>query len=168
MLKKYKKQLISILILLLFGILFTLNDWKQVLTIIIVAIIGFLFPQLFDITEIILNKVNDLNNILNPKRYEKTFKIYNDRLLNFAASFYFFVFEVLIDEQKDWLKLPPRKDFSLSDTAEAFNNLLKNGQPTFQRIIKDGKKTFSDESCKHFEMAQGELCDIYRLCGFYS
>lgn len=158
-----KKILIAIVIFALLGTLFFLNDWKQVLTIFIVAIIGFLVPQLFDITEIILNRVNDLNNVLNPKRYEKTFKIYNDRLLNFAVHFYFFISEILINEQKDWLSIPPRKDFSLSTTAEAFNNLLKNGQPTFQRIVKDGKKTFSDESCNRFELAQGELCDIYRI-----
>lgn len=164
MIKNKKKKLsIIILIFLLLGALFFLNDWKQVLTIFIVAIIGFLIPLLFDITEVILNKVNDLNNVLNPNRYEKTFKIYNDRLLNFAANFYFFVSEILIDEQKDWLRLPPHKDFSLSTTAEAFNNLLKNGQPTFHRIVKDGKNTFSDDSCNRFELAQGELCDIYRI-----
>lgn len=160
---KKKKILIAILIFVLIGTLFFLNDWKQVLTILVVAIIGFLIPQLFDITEIILNKVNDLNNVLNPKRYEKTFKIYNDRLLNFAANFYFFISEILINEQKDRLRLPPHKDFSLSSVAEAFNTLLKNGQPTFQRIVKDDKITFSDKSCNRFEMAQGELCDIYRI-----
>ena len=155
-----KKSYIIFSIVMLLGILFFLNDWKQVITIIIVAVIGFLIPQLFDITEAILNRVNALSDVLNPKRYEKTFKIYNDRLLNFAANFYFFISEILIDEQKDWLKLPQHKDFSLSTTAEAFSNLLKNGQPTFQRMVKDGKKTFSNASCNRFELAQGELCDI--------
>lgn len=158
-----KKILIIVSIIILTATLFFLNDWKQVLTIIIVAFIGVLIPQLFDITQIILNKVNDLSNTLNPKRYEKTFTIYDERLTNFAANFYFFISEILIDEQKDWLMLARGKDFSLSSIAEAFSNLLKNGQPTFKRIQKDGKETFSDESCNRFNLAQGELCDIYRI-----
>lgn len=158
-----KKAIIIIFIIALTTILFFLNDWKQVLTIVIVAFIGVLIPQLFDITQIILNKVNDLNNALNPERYKKTFKIYDDRLLNFAANFYFFISEILIDEQKDWLRLQYNQDFSLKTIAEAFKNLLKHGQPTFKRIQKDGKETFSDESYNRFDLAQGELCDIYRI-----
>ncbi|MGN1154220.1 MAG: hypothetical protein ACI4S3_09340, partial [Candidatus Gastranaerophilaceae bacterium] len=126
-------------------------------------IIACLIPLLSDKTKTIINLLDYLTECINPKRYKKTLKIYNDRLLNFACHFYFFVAEILSDEQKEWLKLSSNQNLSLKSIAEAFNNLLKNGQPTFKRITKDNKETFSDESWNRFSLAQGELCDIYRI-----
>ncbi len=164
MIKNKKKICFIILtIITLVSILFALNTWQEVLTILIVAVIGLLITQLFDITETTLNKVNDLNKILDSNRYEKTFKIYNDRLLNFAVNFYFFISEMLIDEQKELLRLPQHQDFSLKSVSEAFKNLLSHRQPSFKRVIEDNKETFSSESYNYFNLAQGELCDIYRI-----
>lgn len=164
MIKNIKKKcIVSIAIIGLIVLFLLLNTWQEFLTMIIVALIGVLIPQLFDVTSIILNKINDMNQILNPERYAKTFKIYNDRLTNFAANFYFFIAEILIEEQKEYLKIPSHRDFSATVVADAFKGLLKHGQPTFKRIVKDGKQVFSDESCNRFELAQGELCDISRI-----
>lgn len=158
-----EKFFIFLIIVVLSFLVLYLNNVKSFLSIIAVVAIGVLLPKLFDITDIILKKTLELNEITNAKRYEKTFKIYNERLLNFAVNFYFFIAEILVDEQKEHLNLPPNSDFSLKTVAMAFSNLLKYGQPTFKRIEKDGKKTFSDDSWKRFCSAQGELCDIYRI-----
>ena len=125
--------------------------------------IAYLIPLLSDKTKTILYLLNYLTECMKPEKYKKTIKIYNDRLLNFACHFYFFVAEILIDEQKEWLRFPQHQNISLKVIAEAFKNLLKNGQPTFKRILKDNKEIFSDESWNRFSLAQGELCDIYRI-----
>lgn len=126
-------------------------------------IIAFLIPLLSDKTKTIIDLLDYLTEYIKPEKYKNTIKIYNDRLLNFACHFYFFIAEILIDEQKEWLKLPSNKNLSLKSIAVAFKNLLKNGQPTFKRILKDNKETFSNEAWNRFSLAQGELCDIYRI-----
>lgn len=126
-------------------------------------IIAFLIPLLSDKTRTIIDLLDYLTECVKPEKYKKTIKVYNDRLLNFACHFYFFIAEILIDEQKEWLKIPQHQNLSLKVIADAFKNLLKNGQPTFKRILKDNKETFCDESWNRFSLAQGELCDIYRI-----
>lgn len=69
-----KKCIVSIAIIGLIVLFIRLNTWQEFFSMIIVALIGVLIPQLFDVTSIILNKINDMNQILNPERYEKTFK----------------------------------------------------------------------------------------------
>lgn len=163
-LKKIKKLCILVAIL---GIATTMfiytedkkNFWMTVGGLIIACLI----PLLSNKTKTILDLLDYLTECVKPEKYKKTIKIYNDRLLNFACHFYFFIAEILIDEQREWLKLQHNQDFSLKSTADAFKNLLKHGQPTFKRIIKDNKETFSDESWNRFSLAQGELCDIYRI-----
>lgn len=163
-LKKIKKLCILVAILGIAATMFIYTEDKKNFWMTVGGlIIACLIPLLSDKTKTILVLLDYLTECVKPKKYKKTIKIYNDRLLNFACHFYFFIAEILIDEQKEWLKFPQHQNLSLKVIAEAFKNLLKNGQPTFKRILKDNKETFSDESWNRFSLAQGELCDIYRI-----
>lgn len=156
-----EKRIIAVVIIgLLFGVL-KLNDLNDFISILLVISIGVLLPNLFDITDVILNKILELQDVTNPNRYKRTLEIYDDRLENFANHFYFFIAEILTAPKRKILL--NRKDSTVKSTARAFQNLLNDGQPDFIRVIKDEKETFSDVSWNHFSATQGELCDIYRI-----
>lgn len=165
--KKILKKLAFIIIILLsiIGIWILSEDWKNFISVILVVLIGCLIPFLFDETDSILKLLKYVTESINPEKYKSTINLYNERLRNFASSFYFFLIQILEEDQKQiLLDISSEDALSTKSIAKQLHLLLEKKPLKFVRIHdQNGNETFNDCSCGYFKNAEGELNDLFRI-----
>lgn len=165
--KKIFKKIAFIIIILLsiIGIWILSEDWQNFLSVILVALVGCLIPFLFDETDSILKLLNYVTESIKPEKYKSTINLYNERLRNFASSFYFFLIQILVEDQKKiLLEISSEDTLTTKTIANQLRLLLEKKPLKFVRIQdQNGNETFNDCSCGYFKNAEGELNDLFRI-----